>query len=238
MKYGFVYIWFDRKHRRYYIGAHWGTEDDGYVCSSSWMKQAFAKRPGDFKRKILTRIYTNRKDMFDEEARWQSLIKDEELKTRYYNVRRHGDKHWSADPSKTLLVKEKLKASDNTRGIRQYWKGKVKSEEHRKKISNTLKGRPLPYEITEDMRKKRSENSKRLQKEKKIGMHNKKHSEKTLELMSINNAMNNPEYRAKVGEAKRGVKALWLNGVKKMAKPGSEKWNELRSEGYLPAEFN
>ena len=33
-KYGFVYIWFDRKHKRYYIGCHWGHEDDGYVCSS------------------------------------------------------------------------------------------------------------------------------------------------------------------------------------------------------------
>ena len=27
-KHGFVYIWFDRKHRRFYIGSHWGTEDD------------------------------------------------------------------------------------------------------------------------------------------------------------------------------------------------------------------
>lgn len=34
-KYGFVYLWFDRKHKRYYVGCHWGTTEDGYVCSSS-----------------------------------------------------------------------------------------------------------------------------------------------------------------------------------------------------------
>lgn len=28
-KYGFVYIWRDRKYNRYYIGCHWGREDDG-----------------------------------------------------------------------------------------------------------------------------------------------------------------------------------------------------------------
>lgn len=27
-KYGFVYIWFDKKHKRFYIGCRWGTEND------------------------------------------------------------------------------------------------------------------------------------------------------------------------------------------------------------------
>ena len=54
-KYGFVYIWRDRKHARYYIGSHWGTEDDGYVCSSFWMKQAYKLRSEDFRRRILFR---------------------------------------------------------------------------------------------------------------------------------------------------------------------------------------
>ena len=52
-KYGFVYIWFDKKHRRYYVGCHWGNEYDGYVCSSSWMNQAYRIRPQDFKRRII-----------------------------------------------------------------------------------------------------------------------------------------------------------------------------------------
>ena len=235
-KYGFVYIWYDRKHKRYYIGSHWGTEDDGYVCSSRWMRKAYKRRPKDFKRRILKRVTSIRNDILTEEHKWLQQIKNEELGKKYYNLTKHLNGHWSTDENKSLLVKEKLKVLDNTRGIRQYWRDKPKSEEHKKKISNTLKGKPLSYEITEDMKKQRSDNSKRLQKEKKIGMHGKKHSEKTLKLMSINNAMNDPKYRDKIGEANRGTKGLWLNGIKKMAKPETEKWNLLISEGYLPAE--
>lgn len=74
-KYGFVYIWFDRKHKRYYIGCHWGTENDGYICSSSNMKSAYNRRPQDFKRRIISRVYTNRKDLLEEEYKWLSQIK-------------------------------------------------------------------------------------------------------------------------------------------------------------------
>ena len=68
-KYGFVYIWRDKKHNRYYIGCHWGTTDDGYLCSSNWMRDAYARRPGDFRRRILT---TNlaREQMYLEERRF------------------------------------------------------------------------------------------------------------------------------------------------------------------------
>ena len=55
-KYGFVYIWFDKKHKMYYIGCHWGTETDGYICSSNRMKNAYRRRPKDFKRKILENV--------------------------------------------------------------------------------------------------------------------------------------------------------------------------------------
>ena len=66
-KYGFVYIWRDKGKNRYYIGSHWGREDDGYICSSHWMRKSFKRRPLDFRRKILNRIYTNRIDLFFEE---------------------------------------------------------------------------------------------------------------------------------------------------------------------------
>lgn len=239
MKYGFVYIWYDRKHKRYYIGAHWGAEDDGYICSSTWMKQAYTKRPADFKRRILVRIHTNRQDMFNEEARWQALIKDEELKKRYYNIRRHGDKHWSADEQKTLTVKEKLKAADNTKGLRAHAakiKGTKRSEAFKQKISDTLKGKPLGYTRTAETRQKISENSKRLQALGKVGMHGKQHTDNTKAKMSINNAMNNPLYRDKISEANRGKVGLWLNNQKKMAKPGTELYELLLAQGYKPKE--
>lgn len=92
---GFVYIWRDRKTNRYYVGSHWGPDDDGYVCSSKWMRNAYRRRPADFKRRIVARVSTNRQDLFDEEHRWLSMIKPEELGQRYYNM-----KIWSTGHSR------------------------------------------------------------------------------------------------------------------------------------------
>jgi hypothetical protein len=84
---GFVYIWFDRKHKRFYVGAHWGSEDDGYICSSVWMRRAYARRPQDFRRRIISRV-ERREDLANEEQRWLNMMKAEELRgPRYYNIR-------------------------------------------------------------------------------------------------------------------------------------------------------
>lgn len=108
-KYGFVYIWRDKKHARYYIGCHWGTEDDGYICSSTWMKLGYKKRPQDFKRKILSRVYTNKGDLLEEEYRYLSMIKDCELKVKYYNLHNHHFNHWSSCENSTKTVSQKIK---------------------------------------------------------------------------------------------------------------------------------
>lgn len=123
-KYGFVYIWRDKKYSRYYIGSHWGFENDGYICSSNWMTRSYKRRPHDFKRRILSRIYTNKKELLDEENVWLSLIKLEEIKIKYYNLRIHDFNHWSTDADLTLTVKEKLsKASKgNTHKNAGKWK--------------------------------------------------------------------------------------------------------------------
>jgi hypothetical protein len=107
-KYGFVYIWFDRKHKRYYVGCHWGDETDGYICSSPWMRQAYKHRPTDFKRKILKTNIKNRADMFLEEQRYFNMIKPEEIKIRYYNLNINNNKHWSIDEEKTKSLKQKI----------------------------------------------------------------------------------------------------------------------------------
>lgn len=95
-KYGFVYIWRDRKHKRYYVGSHWGTETDGYVCSSPWMMKAYKRRPLDFKRKILARVYTTRSELLQKEYYFLAMIKDHEIKERYYNLNTKSTGHWSA----------------------------------------------------------------------------------------------------------------------------------------------
>lgn len=111
-KYGFVYIWFDRKHKRYYIGLHWGHENDDYICSSTWMLQAYKRRPEDFKRRILEKIYTNKKDLYECERKWLSLIKDHEIKIRYYNLSKNTGYGWVNENN---VVKQKEKIAIKTK---------------------------------------------------------------------------------------------------------------------------
>jgi predicted nucleic acid-binding protein len=163
-KYGFVYIWRDKKHKRFYIGSHWGTETDGYICSSSWMKQAYKKRPRDFKRRVISRIYTNRQDLLLKECEWLHFIPTVELGKSYYNLTQYLNGHWTTDENKALTIKEKLSkaqqkryennpVSEETRAkISKIQKGKEKSPEHLAKIAAANKGKPK----SESFRQKRS----------------------------------------------------------------------------------
>ena len=182
MSFGFVYIWRDRKHKRYYIGAHWGTENDGYICSSSWMMNAYNRRKEDFKRRILKRIYTDKKDMFLEEQKYLNMVKDEELGKKYYNLNKTWQ-HWSSDEDRTLSVKEKIRKKiiylyqNDTDYKKKYFAGikkrKTASKEsyiaRGKKIKETLAIKfPLENKKTymkvnsEEYRKVLSEKSKEL----------------------------------------------------------------------------
>ena len=115
-KYGFVYLWYDKKHKRYYVGCRWGDENDGYICSSPWMVQGYKHRPLDFKRRILSKIYTNRNDLLEEEYRWLSMIRKDELGKKYYNLHNHHFNHWSSNDNKYLSVKQKVSQTK-----RKYW---------------------------------------------------------------------------------------------------------------------
>lgn len=105
-KYGFVYIWYDRKYKRYYIGCHWGREDDGYICSSTWMRNSFNRRKEDFKRRIITKT-SIREELFELEDSYLNLIKNEEFGTKYYNLQKHW-KHWSKKEYTRLSTKERI----------------------------------------------------------------------------------------------------------------------------------
>ena len=132
-KYGFVYIWRDKKHNRYYIGCHWGTVDDGYICSSSWMKQAWRIRPKDFKRKIL-KTNLNRIEMYNEEQRYLNMIKPDEIKKRYYNLNLSNTTAWHAYPDSVKTIGQKIshsKKGKNT-GPRDSSIGKKISEAKKK----------------------------------------------------------------------------------------------------------
>ena len=85
-RYGFIYIWRDRKHCRYYIGYHWGSETDGYICSSNSMREAYKRRHRDFKRRIIKKGYTTKVETAIEEQRWLDMIKPKEFGKKYYNL--------------------------------------------------------------------------------------------------------------------------------------------------------
>ena len=210
-KYGFVYIWFDRKHKRYYVGCHWGTVNDGYICSSNWMRDAYKRRPNDFKRKILKTNLSDIKQMFNEEANFLKLIKNEELGKKYYNLQNVNKNHWSTNETTKLSIGEKISASPNrSANISKALTGKTLSEETKEKIRQANLGKTYSKEVnmkkginnrdysdmsflekmsnaaknrSEETRKKISQNNKRLQAEGKIGMKGKKHSPETIEKM-------------------------------------------------------
>jgi hypothetical protein len=149
-KYGFVYIWYDRKYKRYYIGCHWGTEDDGYICSSNWMRDSYKRRPEDFKRRIL-KTNLSKEQMFTEEQKYFDMIKPEEIRNKYYNLKLKNGKIWFAYPDQIKTIGQKISfskkgkstgpCSDETKQkISISNSGKIFSDEHKEKISKARIG--------------------------------------------------------------------------------------------------
>lgn len=156
-KTGFIYIWYDRKRKMYYIGCHIGTEDDGYICSSNRMRKAYRRRSQDFKRRILKRNIKKR-DILKEEFEWLKMIKNCELGKKYYNLKNHHfgcftkeyiqkilttNKGISLDLSQPMSKSHKgIPLSDETKQkLRIANLGKKLSEETKQKISDANKGK-------------------------------------------------------------------------------------------------
>lgn len=169
-KYGFVYIWYDRKHKRFYIGSHWGTVDDGYICSSVWMRNAYKRRSHDFSRRVI-KSNIPREDLIREEQYWLDMVAVDEIGTKYYNLNKNVIKHWHADPERRIAVGQKISASPNrSANISKAMKGKKpstlniqrrmevmigrkQSEEEKRKRSESLMGHKHSDETKEKLRK-------------------------------------------------------------------------------------
>jgi hypothetical protein len=113
---GFIYIWFDSKYKRYYLGAHWGKENDGYICSSSWMKRSYYKRPSDFRRRIIKSNIKSRDDMYALEMRYLNMIKESEIKPynpkpRYYNLNIKNNNVWHRYDDHIKTIGQKISAA-------------------------------------------------------------------------------------------------------------------------------
>lgn len=131
-KEGFIYIWYDVWRKMYYIGCHWGQVDDGYICSSNRMRDAYRRRPQDFRRRIIQRGIL-RELLLEEEYKWLQLIPREQLGKKYYNLSAKHFGHWSSNKEKTKTIKEKL--SDTVKQLHQ-------DPEYREKYLEGLKKRP------------------------------------------------------------------------------------------------
>lgn len=156
-KYGFVYIWYDRHRKMYYIGSHWGTENDGYICSSDIMRKAYRRRPNDFKRRIIE-IVTDRTKLLLTEHKWLSLMDEDKLiknnskdrygNIRYYNLSNTTKNPWWDNIEKRLTIGEKISKAK---------KGKSTgpcSEEKKLKISASNKGKKRSKEMNEANRQR------------------------------------------------------------------------------------
>lgn len=177
-KYGFIYLWYDKKRKMFYIGSHWGSENDGYICSSNRMRNVYKRRPQDFKRRVIQRDVARDK-LLDEEHKWLQMIDDTELGKKYYNLRQHKWGHWSTDTKQNLSIREKIKKTLSAPEVKEKigapHRGKIVSEETREKIRKARAKQVFTLETKQKMSKSHS------------GVNNsfygKKHSEETRQKM-------------------------------------------------------
>lgn len=162
------------------------------------MKAAYEKRPTDFKRKILKRNIPS-EILLDEEYRWLNLIKKDELGKKYYNIRNTRSNLWYQIEDKKTTVAEKISRSnrgkkrteEQKKRMSDAQKGRVLSREHREKIADSLRGRKQPSSVIE----KRSKSM--------IGHVVTDQTRAKLRITSSRQVMS-AESRRKISESKRG----------------------------------
>lgn len=159
----FLYKWHDVKTKKYYIGVHKGTPNDGYICSSKLFLEEYQKRPNDFKRGII--MFGSFGDLVKKESHILKTINAAKNKNYYNQHNGDGKFYCKNHTTKTKkLLQEKLKKykktkkhclsiSESKKGIvpkctytRRCYKGKnnpnygKKQPEVGKKISEKLNG--------------------------------------------------------------------------------------------------
>ena len=135
-KYGFVYIWRDRKKNKFYIGRHWGHKDDGYICSSNSMYKTRCRRPQDFKRRIISEVRTSFEDLMREEQRWLDMIPRGQFGKKYYNKSPYSDKFgMSPEAASQHMLGKWADPVYRESQLKTHWSKNGKSKEVGKKIN-------------------------------------------------------------------------------------------------------
>ena len=123
----FLYIWYDKCRKMFYVGVHEGNITDGYISSSRWFNGEHQYRPNDFKRKII-KTFNDMKTARKEEARVLRMIKESEFGKKYYNLkngRRSGSEPWNKG-KKNIYSQETLQKMSTAR------KGKPSNNQYTK----------------------------------------------------------------------------------------------------------
>ena len=122
---GFVYRWHDSSNGMYYIGSHKGSPDDGYLCSSKYMKSAYKKRPECFSRDVM---YIGK-----------DFVELEDLILRTLDVA-NDKKSYNLASFATFNSSGVRRTSDTKKKQSEVRIGMKFTDEHRKKISISLNG--------------------------------------------------------------------------------------------------
>ncbi len=127
--------------KMYYIGSHMGEPDDGYICSSKWMQRAYARRPDDFKRRIIYVLPPGNThyQLLEEEFRTLQMIRSHEMGTRYYN--RSTIVGFGTLKGGTLSAESRAKISASRQG-KSTTIGQKRSEETKEKLRQLALNRP------------------------------------------------------------------------------------------------
>lgn len=152
LKDSFVYVWTDHAKCMLYVGVHKGRVDDGYVCSSKYMKPEYYCRPSDFTRQIVA------EGLYEDMRRLEvAILKSINAKKdpHFYN-RTNGEGdfynpggHTFTEETRSLMSKKKI-GNTNASGQR------TEESKRRMSISSARKGNPGTFKD-----KRHSEESKR-----------------------------------------------------------------------------
>lgn len=127
----FTYCWSDKLTGKVYVGVHKGRVDDGYICSSEYMLEAYVERPEDFIREILfAGTYVDCWNF--EQALIRGLFKSDP--STYYNRGQGGKFILTEEVRAKLIENHPMKREEVRRAVSEAHKGRAKSDEHLAKI--------------------------------------------------------------------------------------------------------
>lgn len=193
MSEAFVYCWTDHKTGKLYIGSHKGSEDDGYVCSSTDMMKEYTIRPDDFSRQIIG--HGTSAEVRVLETKILTAV-NAASNDDFYNRSNGASKFYRGAETSDLTRQRLSKAS----------KGRKLSDEARAKISATKRGKKMPEETRLKMiGRPLSEKAKRKLSETNTG---RKHTDEVKARISASHFGKklSDETKAKMSVSKTGTK--------------------------------